>query len=167
MSLLFFAFSFLPCSHTSSEFRRDSWQVIRVVEPHELGRADDSLGEQMKKLKLSPHAQEGKDTHTLLSYAQDVLINIIICVVFSKQYIFTSHLPPLLLSPFLLLSSSFPSLISLPFGSLYPPHHPTPELLELPTKTDHTDGGAATTHEDTTSLTPIIVSTLCHWYVSG
>ena len=45
-----------------SELRGGSWQVTRVVKPDELGRPDESLREQMRKLELSP--QEGEDTLT-------------------------------------------------------------------------------------------------------
>jgi len=46
-------------SHSPSELRGGSWQVTRVVKPDELGRPDESLREQMKKLELSP--LEGED----------------------------------------------------------------------------------------------------------
>jgi len=35
-----------------------SWQVTRVVKPDELGRLDESLREQMRKLELSPQATD-------------------------------------------------------------------------------------------------------------
>ena len=46
--------------------------MTRVVKPDELGRPDESLREQMRKLELSP--QEGEDTLThSLSHTQDTL----------------------------------------------------------------------------------------------
>ena len=45
-------------SYSPSELKEGSWQVTRVVRPDELGRADEMLKEQMKKLELSSPASE-------------------------------------------------------------------------------------------------------------
>ena len=82
-----FAVSPFPTPHTSlplsfpslpfsislppSELRGGSWQVTRVVKPDELGRPDESLRKELRKLEHFP--QEGEDTHTLLMYMQDTL----------------------------------------------------------------------------------------------
>ena len=52
-------------------FRSASWQVTRVVKPDDLGRPDESLREQMRKLDLSP--QEGEDTLTHYSHTHKTL----------------------------------------------------------------------------------------------
>ena len=39
----------------SSELRRGTWQVTRVVNPDELGRPDEKLRELMRKLEFSLH----------------------------------------------------------------------------------------------------------------
>ena len=44
-----------------SELRGGSWQVTRVVKPDELGKPQERLREQMRKLELS--SQRGTRTH--------------------------------------------------------------------------------------------------------
>ena len=44
--------------YSLSELKEGSWQVTRVVRTDELGRADEMLKEQMKKLELSSPASE-------------------------------------------------------------------------------------------------------------
>ena len=46
-----------------SELRGGTWQVTRVVKPDELGKPEERLREQMKKLELS---QEGQTPLTFL-----------------------------------------------------------------------------------------------------
>ena len=50
--------------HTPSELRGNSWQVTRVVIPDELGKPDESLRAQMKKLEISPQEGEHPVTHS-------------------------------------------------------------------------------------------------------
>ena len=64
--------SFLsPAVRPRTFFWATSWQVTRVVKPDELGRPDESLREQMRKLELSP--QEGEDTLTHSSHTHKTL----------------------------------------------------------------------------------------------
>ena len=55
--------------------------MTRVVKPDELGRPDESLREQMRKLELSP--QEGEDTLTHSSHTHEThsLLYIMHCVI--------------------------------------------------------------------------------------
>ena len=53
--LVFLVCLFSLLFHSSpSEVRGGSWQVTRVVKPDELGKPDERLRDQMRKLQLSP-----------------------------------------------------------------------------------------------------------------
>ena len=69
-SLPLFLLSSIPLS--PSELRGGSWQMTRLVKPDELGRPDEWLREQKRKLKLSPQDGEWRVegyTHALLLYS--------------------------------------------------------------------------------------------------
>lgn len=63
-------FSSLPLSTScsASELNGGSWQVTKVVKPDELGRPNEWLQEQMRKLELSP--QKGENSHTPLVHTR-------------------------------------------------------------------------------------------------
>ena len=44
--------------HFLSELKGDSWQVTRIVKTDELGRPDERLREQMRKLELTQKGEE-------------------------------------------------------------------------------------------------------------
>ena len=75
ITLATFPLSFF-ISHSPLELRKGSWQVTRVVKPDELGRPDESLKEQMRKLKFSSKEGEGTLSQTSCTHHTHSLLHI-------------------------------------------------------------------------------------------